>query len=466
MIFSTAPRKNRYKKWIVGLSFLVIAALGTTLFVWWRGHQEATPVLLLNTEEEAHVAIEEWTTKQGMKVLLVSTEALPILDLRLIFAAGSARDGQLPGLAQLTSQVLLQGTEEFDAEQIAERIDAAGARLDTSVNRDMMAIAMRVLSTQELFDQAFETLLSILSKPTFPPEVVYREQQRLISNLQEQQHLPNVIANNAFYAALYGDHPYAHPVMGTQESVKKITREDVAAFAAHYYSAQNAVLAIVGDIDLENAKALADIIEGSLPAGVPASALPTPEPLVNNAVLNIPFESTQAHVLYGTLGINRDDPDYFPLYVGNHILGASGLVSLLFKEVRKDRGLAYNTTSQLIPLQQTGPFIINAQTRTEATEDVIAVLQQTTQDFIYNGPTQEQVQAAQSNITGNFALRLDSNAAVVDQLAMIAFYDLPPEYLASFRAQILAVTPEQIKTAMQKHLNLNNSVLVTVGYAP
>ncbi|MFI4954753.1 MAG: M16 family metallopeptidase [Gammaproteobacteria bacterium] len=466
MIFSTAPRKNRYKKWILGLSLIVIASVSATLFVWWRGHQEPTPTLLLNTGEETHVAIEEWTTKHGMKVLLVSTDALPILDMRLIFAAGSARDGQLPGLAELSSQVLLQGSQQFDAEQIAERIDAAGSSIDTSINRDMMAISMRVLSTQELFDQAFKTLLAILSKPTFPPDVVIREQQRLISNLQEQQHLPSVIASNNFYSALYRDHPYAHPVMGTLESVSKITQQDVAAFAAQYYSAENAVLALVGDIDLENAKALADVIEASLPAGVPASALPTPEPLAANAVLNIPFDSTQAHVLYGTLGINRDDPDFFPLYVGNHILGGSGLVSMLFKEVRKERGLAYNTTSQLIPLQQTGPFIINAQTRTEATEEVIAVLQHTVQDFINQGPTQEQVQAAQSNITGNFALRLDSNAAVVDQLAMIAFYDLPPEYLASFRAQILAVTPEQVKTAMQKHLNLNNSVLVTVGYAP
>jgi zinc protease len=466
MIFSTAPRKNRYKPWILGFVTIIIACVAATLIVWWRGHQEPVPPLLLNAAEETHIPIEEWTTTHGMRVLLVSTDALPILDMRLIFAAGSARDGELPGLAQLTSQTLLQGSAQFDAEQIATRVDAAGARLNTSVNRDMMTISMRVLSTQELFDQAFKTLLSVLANPAFPPDAVAREQQRLLSNLQEQQHLPNVMANNAFYSALYVNHPYAHPVMGTAESVSKITAQDAANFAANYYSAQNAVLAIVGDIDLENAKALADVMGSSLRAGVPASALPTPEPLQTKATVNIPFESTQAHVLYGTLGINRDDPDFFPLYVGNHILGGSGLVSLLFEEVRKQRGLAYNSTSQLIPLQQTGPFIINAQTRTEATEEVVAVMQQTVQDFISNGPTPEQVRAAQSNITGNFALRLGSNEAVVDHLGIMAFYDLPPEFLAGYRAQILAVTPEQVKTAMQKHINLNDSVLVTVGYAP
>jgi zinc protease len=455
--------KRRNKPLIFSLLIVFFAVAGAALYLYLQDHEKPAPNFVMNSSAETHIPIQEWTTPHGMKVLYVPVDELPMIDLRLMFAAGSAYDNNLSGLAELTSQVLLQGTAQYDANTIAARIDNSGAQLDVSVSRDMTALAFRSMSKPELFEEAITTFLSILAEPTFPEDVFVREQQRLIANLQEQQQLPNVVASLTFYPALYDSHPYAQPVTGKVDTVAKITRDNLAAFSSRYYSTQNAVLAIVGDIDLTAAHALINRIETALPTDIPpAEALPEPV-LSAKSTINVPFSSTQTHIIYGTLGMSWKDPDFFPLYVGNSILGASGLVSILFNEVREVRGLAYNITSQLTPLLQKGPFIIYAQTRNEASEDAIAVIQELVQAFSTNGPTPEQLQAAQSNITGNFALRLDSNAAVAEQLALMGFYDLPADYLASFRAHVLAVTAEQIRTAFQKRINLNDAILVTVG---
>jgi len=462
-ILLDSNRKRRNKPLLYGFLLIGLAALAAVLYLLFTEQEEPTPNFAMNTSAETHIPIQEWTTPHGMKVLLVSTSELPMIDIRLIFAAGSAYDGRLSGLAELTSQVLLQGTAQFDANTIAARIDNTGAQLSATVNRDMMGLSFRTMSDPKLFEEAFSTFLSILAEPTFPEDVFAREQQRLLAQLQEQQQLSNVIASNNFFATLYDNHPYAQPVLGKVETVSRISRDDAMAFAKRYYSTQNAVLAIVGDIDLTNTHALISRIESALPIDTPpAEALSEPQPSLKTAV-NVPFNSTQTHIIYGTLGMNWLDPDFFPLYVGNHILGGSGLVSILFNEVREKNGLAYSVGSQISPLLQKGPFAITAQTRNEASDDAIAIIQEVLQQFITNGPTPEQLQAAQSHITGSFALRLDSNAAVVDQLAMMGFYDLPSDYLATYRAHVLAVTAEQIRTAFQQRINLDNAVLITVG---
>lgn len=459
-----APNHNRNRKKLWYLFFVVvIATVAAVAYIFLRGKEEITPNFVLTSQAETHIPIQEWTTPHGMKVLLVSTKELPMIDLRLIFTAGSAYDGALSGLSELTSQLLLEGTAQFDAHTIASRIDNTGAQLATAVNRDMMSIAFRSMSEETAFEEAFSTLLSVLAEPTFPEEAFVREQKRLLSALEEQKQLPSVIAANHFFATLYDNHPYAQPVLGTTETVAQITRDDVVAFAQRYYNTQNAVLAIVGDIDLTAVHGLIDRIETALPTDIPP-AEPLPEPVLSEkSVLNVPFHSTQTHIFYGTLGIDWKDPDFFPLYVGNQMLGASSLVSILFEEVREVRGLAYSINSQLNPLLQKGPFVVVAQTRNEASEEAVAVIQEVVQEFITNGPTPEQLTAIQSKITGGFALRLDSNAALVDELGMMGFYNLPSDYLASYRAHILDVNAEQIRTAFQNRINLDKSVLITVG---
>jgi zinc protease len=274
---------------------------------------------------------------------------------------------------------------------------------------------------------------------------------------------PATLAERAFHKALYGAHPYASPPEGTEAGLQAITRAEIGAFHARYYAAANAVLAIVGDLDRTRAEALADRLVGKLPTGGPAPALPAVKPLTQAGIVRIQHPSSQAHVLLGQVGIPRGDPDYFSLYLGNHVLGGNGLVSRLAEEVREKRGLSYSTYSYFVPMRRAGPFVMGLQTRIDQVEQAVQVMQDTLRDFVSNGPTPENLDAARQNITGGFALRLDSNGKIVQYLAMIGFYNLPLDYLENFPGKIEAVSQEQVNAALRRRIDPDQLLTVIVG---
>lgn len=165
----------------------------------------------------------------------------------------------------------------------------------------------------------------------------------------------------------------------------------------------------------------------------------------------------------GQPGLTRDDPDFFPLYVGNHVLGGSGLVSIISDEIREKRGLSYSAYSYFRPMREAGPYQFGLQTRNDQAELALEVLDQTLVDFVEQGPTKEQLTAAQKNITGGFALRLDSNSKIADYLAMMGFYQLPLDHLETFNSRVNAVTVDQIKAAYQKRIHPQKMVTILVG---
>ncbi|MCG8098279.1 MAG: insulinase family protein, partial [Candidatus Thiodiazotropha taylori] len=177
----------------------------------------------------------------------------------------------------------------------------------------------------------------------------------------------------------------------------------------------------------------------------------------------IPFPSTQSHLYLGQPGLKRGDPDYFPLYVGNHILGGSGLVSLLSEEVREKRGLSYSVYSFFIPMRQLGLFQVGLQTKNEQADEALKVVKDTLQRYITEGPTDEELKAAKQNITGGFPLRIASNGKIVEYLAVIGFYDLPLDYLDRFVERIEAVSKEQIRDAFKRRVDSERLVRVQVG---
>ena len=165
----------------------------------------------------------------------------------------------------------------------------------------------------------------------------------------------------------------------------------------------------------------------------------------------------------GQPGMQRGDPDYFVLYVGNHILGGSGLVSQLSEEVREKRGLSYSVYSYFSPMRRNGPFLVGAQTQNSKVQQAIDVMRATLRNYIDQGPTQDELDAAKQNITGGFPLRISSNSRIVEYLAMMGFYRLPLDYLDRFVERVNAVTREQIHEAFQRRLNLDRFVTVVVG---
>ncbi|AUB82933.1 peptidase M16 [Candidatus Thiodictyon syntrophicum] len=420
-------------------------------------------LLLLGTTAQATPKIETWQTANGARVLFVAAPQLPMVDVRVVFDAGAARDGERPGLAAFTAGMLNEGARDWNADTIAERMENVGASLSAATDRDMTSVAVRSLTREPALTTALETLAGVLAAPSFPADALERNRENALIGLRQEQEQPAKVAQKALYRQVFGAHPYASDPSGTEESVRALTAADLKAFHDRYYTGANAVVAIVGALDRPAAQALAEQVVGTLPAGERAPPLPAVPDLSAAALEQLAFPSSQTHVLAGQPGMARGDPDYFALYLGNHILGGSGLVSILMDEVREKRGLSYSTFSYFIPLAQPGPFLMGLQTKNEQAGQALGVLVDALKQFAAAGPTDAQLTAAKKNLTGGFPLRIAENAEIIPYLAVIGFYGLPLDYLDRFTDRINAISAEQIRDAFARRVHPERLAIVTVG---
>jgi zinc protease len=342
-------------------------------------------------------------------------------------------------------------------------LDDIGADLSAGVDRDMASVSLRTLTRQPNLDSAVETLATVLARPTFDPEALERVRGNRLIALRQDEESPRAIAQKALYRAIFGPHPYAADPSGTAESIATLSREDLMAFHARYYVGSNATLALVGDLDRAAAEALAERLTVGLPVGEPAAPVPAVAELERGGLESIRFPSSQTTVLAGQPGMRRGDPDYFPLYVGNHILGGSGLVSILMNEIREKRGLSYSAFSTLQPLADLGPFLMGLQTRNDQAEQARAVMLDSLRRFIAEGPSAQELDSAKKNITGGFPLKIASNGDIVQYLAVIGFHGLGLDYLERFNERVQAVTAEQIRDAFARRIHAERLAIVTVG---
>lgn len=412
---------------------------------------------------QAALAIQHWQTPQGARVYFVESHELPMLDVAVDFRAGSARDpAGKSGLARLTHGLLDQGAGGLSDTAIAHRLADVGAVLSGRLDRDRAGVTLRTLSSAAEKDKALDLLALVLQRPDFPQAVVKREAQRLIASIREDEADPGAVASKAFYRALYGSHPYAHDESGDPAALARLTRGDLQAFYRRHYSASNAVISLMGDISRAEAEAIATRLASGLPRAAPVPALPKPAPAaVSDA--RIAHPSTQSHVRVGVVGVARNDPDFFPLFVGNYVLGGGGFDSRLMREVRDKRGYAYSAYSYFMPMREAGPFQLGLQTKLEQTDDALKVAQDTLRQFIAEGPTEAELTQAKSNLTGGFPLRIDSNRKILDYLAMIGFYNLPLDYLDTWVDQVNAVDVAAVKQAFARTINPDALVTVVVG---
>ena len=267
----------------------------------------------------AGVNIQHWTTDNGARVYFVAAPELPMVDLQIIFDAGAARDKDKAGTAVLTNGLLAEGAGDLNANQISERFDELGARFGYDAQRDMANLTLRSLSDDKVLNPALNTMALVLSQPTFPKEAFERERKRMLIGLEQRKQSPGALADEAFYKAVFKSHPYAVMPSGYEDTVGSLTLDDLKAFYKRYYVASNAVIAIVGDLDRSEAEQVAATIVAQLPQGTPAEKLPDVANLNNQEVIKLDHPSTQTHILLGQPGMSRGDPDYYALYVGNHI---------------------------------------------------------------------------------------------------------------------------------------------------
>jgi zinc protease len=410
-------------------------------------------------------SIETWTTPAGARVYFVENHDLPILDVSVDFPAGSSFDARdKSGAAALTQYMLRFGAEGLTEDQIANRIADVGAQLSGRFDLDRAGMGVRTLSSAREREVAIEVLAKVLQSPSFPPDAVAREKSRVVAGLKEADTKPETIASKAFYATLYGDHPYAMPTSGTTETVSRIAREDLVDFYRAHYNAHRAVVAIMGDVTREQADAIARRLTDGLPkAPTDSPPLPDVTPLTKAAEKRIAHPATQSHILMGAPGMRRADPDYFALFVGNYVLGGGGFVSRFTEEVRSKRGLAYSVYSTFNPLRYEGPFQIGLQTKKEQAGEALEVVRGTLKNFVAKGPTEQELRAAKQNIIGGFPLRVDSNRKIHEYLAVIGFYNLPLDYLNEFPNNVQRVTVEDVKRAFGKHVKPDALATIVVG---
>lgn len=419
--------------------------------------------LLLSLPVTASPTIEHWQTDNGGQVYYVYTPELPMVDVQVIFDAGAARDGDLAGVSLLTNAMLNEGAAGMTADQIAAAFDDVGAQFGNTSQRDMAVLTMRSLTADNALKPALDVFGKVLTQPDFPQTSFQRIQKQILLGLQAENQSPSAIASRRFYRALYAKHPYGTMPSGQVDTVSAITVDDLKRFYKQYYVAQNAVVVIVGALDKLQASNVANELLGHLPEGRKAESLPKVAPLDSAQTMQIDFPSTQTHIVMGQPGMSRHDDDYFALYIGNHILGGSGLVSQLSNEVREKRGLSYSVYSYFRPMRALGPFQLALQTRNDQAQLALDVMKNTLTSFIKNGPTDDELLAAKQNITGGFALRVDSNSKIANYLAMIGFYGLPLDYLDNFIDKVNAVTKQQIKDAFSRRVNPDKMITILVG---
>ncbi|TRZ63870.1 MAG: insulinase family protein [Rhodocyclaceae bacterium] len=420
---------------------------------------------LVSAPGQAGVIIQHWIAPSGARVYFVASRHLPMLDVQVDFAAGSVYNpaGEA-GVASLTVGLLdasarIGGTL-LDEEQIAARLVDTGARLSGSADHDRAGLRLRTLTSKPERDAALELMRAVLSTPGFAEEVLAREKARSISAIQEAATRPDSIAAKRFEEAIYPSHPYG--VTASEESIARITRDDLLTFWRGHYGARRAVVAIIGDVSRAEAEAIAQQITEALPqspAEEPAPVVTLPQ----RETIRLPHPATQSHIHIGMPALKRTDADNFPLLVGNYTLGGGGFVSRLMQEVREKRGYAYSVHSYFAPRKLEGPFEIGLQTKREQAGEAIKLVETLLADFLKKGPTEAELKAAKQNLIDGQALRLDSNSKILGYLSLIGFYGLPLSYIEDFPRRIEAVTAKQVREAFARHVRPENLVTVIVA---
>ena len=427
-------------------------------------------LLLTIASAQAAIPIQHWTDASGARVYLVESPAIPMLDLRIDVDGGSRRDpAAQAGLAGVTAGLLISGTAAhggspaLDENQVAEAWADIGASFGADASGERFSLSLRTLTRADLLARAVALAARQMAAPAWPDAVWQRDRQRMVAAWQEAQTRPATHAGRAFTEAVYGRHPLGQEA--TPQTLAAIDTSAMRDFYRRHVVACRARISLVGAVDRATAERIVGQLMQSLqPHGCSAlGPLPEVQPLAAALERRIPFDAAQAQVLVGQPGMSRTDPDYFPLFVGNYILGGGGFVSRLTTEVREKRGLSYSVYSYFTPGLQAGPFQLGLSTRPDQAAQALGVAREVVARFVAEGPSEAELQAAKDYLLNGFALRLDSNRKLLDNVANIAWNGLPLDYLDTWTAQVQRVSTADIRRAFQRALQPERMVTVVVG---
>ena len=417
-------------------------------------------IAVLSAEPAEAVNIKEVTSPGGIKAWLVEDYTVPIVTMNFAFRGGASQESaEQSGLANLLSGMLDEGAGDLDSRAFQARLQETNVNLSFDAGRDAFYGNLRTLQVN--MDDAFELTRLAITEPRFDEEPVGRIKGQIISGLKRGQTDPQEIARKAFAKSLFGDHPYGQFVEGTPETVGALTGADLHAFRKRTLAKDNLHVAVVGAIGEEKLASVLDTVFGGLSDKAdlrPVDEIKPDAGKNEHVALGVP----QTVIRIGGAGLKRDDPDFIPAYIANHILGGGTFSSRLYNEIREKRGLAYSVGTGLIPYDHSGAYVAAAATRADAADEAIDIMKAEIERYAAEGPSEEELRKAKAYLTGNYALRFDASRKIARQLIGIQIDNLGIDYIAKRNSLIEAVTIEDIKRASKRLFGGPISV-VTVG---
>lgn len=410
----------------------------------------------------AAIEVQQVVSPGGIEAWLIQDDSNPIIALQATFTGGSATDPDgKAGLASMVAATLDEGAGDLDSQAFQKELADLSIQLGFRAGRDSFSGSLTTLTRNR--DRAFDLLRLALTDSRFDAEPVERIRQQLIVRAQRNAVDPDAIAWSTLMATLYPDHPYGRQRNGTPETLAAIETADLASFAAERLARDNLYIGVAGDITPEELGVLLDSTFGALPAEAAPLNLTNASPATDGGTVVIDAEVPQSVVALGQSGLKRDDPDYYTAYAVNYILGGGGFASRLYEEVREKRGLAYGVYSYLQPLDHSALVLSGVATGNARVAESIEIIRAEWARMAAEGPTAEELENAQTFLTGSFPLRFDSTGALADILAGMQVENLGIDYLDRRNDYIEAITLEDAKRVAASLFKPEELTAVVVG---
>ncbi|WP_374436940.1 M16 family metallopeptidase [Tabrizicola sp.] len=418
-------------------------------------------VLALALPAQAEIPIKEVTSPGGITAWLVEDHNIPFTALEIQFKGGTSLEApEKRGVINLMTATLEEGAGEMDSRGFAEARDALAASFRFDAGTDSVGVSAQFLTENR--DQAIDLLREALVNPRFDQDAVDRVREQVLSNLRSNEKDPGTIASERFDALAFGDHPYGSSGDGTIETVTALTRDDVVAAHKAALARDRVFVAAAGDITAEELGLLLDRLLGDLPAtGAPQ---PAAAPwLLTGGKTMVDFPSPQSTVFFGQKGIPRDDPDFFPAFVLNEMLGGGRFTARLMTEVREKRGLTYGIGTYIVNMDHADMLLGQFSASNDKVAEAIEVVKAEWGRIGAEGVSPEELEATKTYLTGSYPLRFDGNGPIASILVGMQMDGMPIDYVTTRNAKVEAVTMEDIKRVAARLFDPQALHFVVVG---
>ena len=400
----------------------------------------------------------------GLGLVLIEDRRLPLISFRLAFRSGDASDPpQLPGLMDMMSHLLSEGTETRTSRQIAEEIELLGATLSVGSTSDFTTVAASSLSIYAA--EILELIADVTLRSTFPQNEIDLARENTKQMLIQQRAQPSFLASERMAKVMFGEHPYA-AISPTEQMLDALTRDELLSFRVASFIPNNAVLIVMGDFQHDSlVRQIEELFADWHTANVnQVASPPLPRRTERTIYLVDRPGSAQSNIVIGNEAITRTSPDYFPMLLMHTVLGANAS-SRMFMNLREHKGYTYGAYTNLDARRLAGTFRATAEVRT-------AVTGASFKEFFYEldriraeRVSTEEITNAKSYLSGVFPIRIETQDGLIDQFVNIKMLDLPDDYLRAYRDQVEAVTVEQIQAVAQKYVQPDKAAIVVVGDA-